>query len=333
MRSRRVLELHVPDAGADRRFRCPPHFVTMPAVRHRRAIVSMVVAAICWSSGGILVRALSITNPWEIVFWRSLFMALFVAGVLLVLHGRRMPQAVVAVGRPGLVAGLFLAGTFFFFIGSLTRTTVANTFVLMSVSPFLAAIAGRIVLGEKVPPRTWAAMAVAFGGIVVMFADSLDAGRLSGNLLALGVSCCFAAQVTVLRKYRARVDMLPQVMIAGVVSLAVAGILAPPFAASGRDLGFLALMGCVQLGTGCLLATAASRSLSATELGLLALLEPILGPLWVWALMGEAPGRAALAGGAIVLAAVVVNEAFAAWRGDQTVRRGAADAPMLSPGP
>ena len=293
----------------------------------------MVVAAVCWSSGGILVRALSITNAWEIVFWRSLFMALFVAGVLLVLHGRRMPEAVGAVGWPGVVAGLFLAGTFFFFIGSLTRTTVANTFVLMSVSPFLAALAGSLILRERVPARTWVAMAVAFAGIVAMFADSLDAGRLAGNLLALGVSCCFAGQVTVLRKYHARVDMLPQVMIAGVVSLVVAYGLAPSFAASTRDLGFLALMGCLQLGTGCLLATAASRSLSATELGLLALLEPILGPLWVWALLDEAPGRAALVGGSIVLAAILANEAFAAWRGTRTEPGGGEAPQVLSPGP
>ena len=61
---------------------------------HRRAILFMIVAAVCWSSGGFLVRQLSITNAWEIVFWRSLFMALFVAGVLLVMHGRRMPRAV-----------------------------------------------------------------------------------------------------------------------------------------------------------------------------------------------------------------------------------------------
>jgi drug/metabolite transporter (DMT)-like permease len=300
-----------------------------PAARHRRAIAFMVVAAICWSSGGLLVRALSITNAWEIVFWRSLFMALFVTGVLVAMHGRRMPQAVIAVGRPGLVSGLFLAGTFFFFIGSLTRTTVANTFVLMSVSPFLAAVAGRVFLREAVPARTWIAMTVAFAGIVVMFADSLDAGRLSGNLLALGVSCCFAGQVTVLRKYHARVDMLPQVMVAGVVSLIVALSFAPAFAATNRDLLILALMGCVQLGTGCLLATSASRFLSATELGLLALLEPILGPLWVWALMDEEPGHAALTGGAIVLTAVIVNEAFAAWRGkpgDDATR-------VLTPGP
>ena len=275
----------------------------------------MIIAATCWSSGGFLVRQLSIVNAWEIVFWRSAFMTVFVAGVLAVIHRRAMPRAVLDAGVPGLLAGAFLAATFFFFIGSLTRTTVANTNILMSVSPFLAALAARVILKEPVPLRTWIAMLVAFAGIVVMFAQSAGAGRLTGNLLALGVSCCFAAQLTVLRKFHATVDMLPQVLIAGILSSFLAVFLAPPFAATPRDLAILAIMGCVQLGTGCLLATAASKHLSATELGLLALLEPILGPIWVWVLMSEHPGTATLIGGAIVLAAVFANEAFAAWRG------------------
>lgn len=286
--------------------------------RHRRAVLMMIVAAVCWSTGGLLVRNLSVTNAWEIVFWRSLFMALFVALVLTVMHGRAMPRAVRAVGLPGLAAGLFLAGSFFFFIGSLTRTTVANTFVLMSVSPFLAAIAARLVLQEPVPARTWIAMGIAFAGIVVMFGGSVDAGQLAGNLLALGVSVCFAAQLTMLRKFHATVDMLPMVMVAGLCSMPLAFALAGPFSASARDLVVLAVMGCVQLGAGCLLATAASRTLSATELGLLALLEPILGPLWVWMLLGEHPGTYALIGGALVLSAVIANQLLAAWRGRAT---------------
>jgi drug/metabolite transporter (DMT)-like permease len=297
---------------------------------HRRAILMMIAAAICWSSGGFLVRQLSIANAWEIVFWRSLAMAVFVAATLVALKGRGMPRAVAAVGFPGVLSGIFLAGTFFFFIASLTRTTVANTFVLMSVSPFLAALAGRLLLKERVPARTWVAMAVAFGGVVVMFADSVDAGQLAGNLLALGVSCCFALNVTMLRRFRATADMLPTVMLAGIFSLIPAFFLAGPLAATPRDLGVLAVMGCVQLGTGCLLMTAASKHLSATELGLLALLEPILGPLWVWALMGERPSPLALVGGAVVLGAVIANEAFAAWRGKRA-RAGSASAPLLGP--
>jgi len=305
-------------------------FATMrSATLHRRALVFMLVAPVCWSTGGLFVRLLSFADPWEIVFWRSLFMAMFVAVALGVMHGRRMRDAVFAVGWPGLLAGAFLAGQFFLFIASLTRTTVANTFVLMSISPFLAAIAARIFLHERVPARTLVAMTVAFAGIVIMFADSLDSGRLAGNLLAMGVSVLFALNVTVLRKVHATVDMLPTVMIAGLLSIVIALPLALPMQATATDLLILGVMGSVQLGTGCLLLVAASRHLTATELGLLALLEPILGPIWVWALLGEHPGMLALVGGAIVLGAVVVNEAYGAWRG----RPDPAGVPATTPGP
>ncbi len=289
----------------------------------------MVIASVCWSTGGLFVRLLSFADAWEIVFWRSVFMALFVAAALALMHRDGMPRAVRAVGWPGLLSGAFLAGQFFLFIASITRTTVANTFVLMSVSPFLAALAARAFLHERVPARTWIAMGVAFSGIVVMFSDSLDTGRLAGNLLAIGVSVLFALNVTVLRKVHAQIDMLPTVMIAGVLSIAIALPPALPFEASARDLAILAAMGCVQLGTGCLLLVAASKRLTATEIGLLALLEPILGPIWVWVLLGENPGRLALAGGAIVLSAVLANEAYAAWRG----RPATAGPPLTTPGP
>jgi len=288
-----------------------PHPAT---AQHRRAVLMMVVAAVCWSTGGLLVRELSIRNPWEIVYWRSLFMAIFVAGVLVVMHRASVGAAVRGVGYPGMLAAIFLCGQFFFFIGSLTRTTVANTFVLMSVSPLLAALAARAFLGERVRTHTWFAMAIALAGVLVMVGGALDGGQLVGNLMALSVSLCFAGQITVLRKFHATVDMLPMVMIAGLITLLPAWLLAGPFAATPRDLAILALMGCVQLGVGCLLSTAASRSLSATELGLLALLEPILGPIWVWVLLGEHPGRHALMGGALVLSAVVANQLFIAWR-------------------
>ena len=274
----------------------------------------MVAAPLCWSLGGLLVRALAVTNAWEIVFWRSLAMVAFVAVALALLHGRGALRAVRAIGGLGVLSAAFLAGTFFFFIGSLTRTTVANTFVLMSVGPLLAAIAGRVVLGERVPARTWLAMGLAAFGIALMFADGVDRGQWLGTALALGVPVCFALNLVIIRGARARADMLPTVMVAGVLSMVLAFPLAGPLSASGRDLAILALMGSVQLGLGCLLMTAASRHLAASEIGLLALLEPLLGPVWVWALMGERPSEAALLGGAVVLAAVLGNAAAGRWR-------------------
>jgi len=276
---------------------------------HRRGLKLMVLAVLLWSTGGILVRLVGVSSGWEIVFWRSLFMAVFVAGTLAFLHRGDLPRQMLAVGAIGLASSVMLAGMFFFFILSITRTTVANTLVIMSLSPFLAAIAGRWFLHERPPRRTWIAMAAAFGGICLMFAESLEGGRLIGNLLALGVTICFAINVTLLRRADRNVSMLPTVLLAGIWSAAAAILFAWPLQASAPDVGVLMVMGFFQLGAGCLLMTRAAKDLSASELGLLSLLEPILGPVWVWLGVGERPSDLALIGGAIVIGALVVNEA------------------------
>jgi len=286
----------------------------------RKGIALMLAAALCWSTGGILVRSAELTDPWEIVLWRSAFMVLFVAAWLAVLHRGRVVPSIAAVGRPGLLSGLALAATFFLFILALTRTTVANTLVLMSTGPFFVAVAGRLFLGERVPARTWLAIAVALAGIALMFADGLGGGQVSGNLLALGVPVAFALNIVVLRRHHASVDLVPAVMLAGLISIVVAAPLAWPLTASARDLVVLGVMGVVQLGAGCVFMTMASRYLSAGEIGLLALLETVLGPLWVWLGVGERPSEVALAGGTIVLGALVANTVAG-------MRRGAAASP------
>jgi drug/metabolite transporter (DMT)-like permease len=274
----------------------------------RDGVLLMIAAGLCWSTGGIFVRSVASTDGWEIVFWRSVFMVAFLFSVLVAWHRGAVWSKIRAVGAAGVLAGALLAATFFFFILSLMRNTAANTFVLMSTGPFFAALFGWIFLRERVPPRTWIAIAVALIGATLMFADGLDAGRTLGNLLALGVATVFALNLVVLRRMHATVDMVPAVMIAGLISIAVALPFALPLDASARDVALLAPMGCVQLGLGCLLMTRATRFLAAGEIGLLSLIETILAPLWVWLGVGERPNALALAGAAIVLGALLANE-------------------------
>jgi len=274
----------------------------------RKGVLLMVGAGLCWSTGGIFVRSVATTDGWEIVFWRSVFMVAFVFATLAWWYRGAVWSRIAAVGAGGLLAGLFLSATFFFFILSLMRNTAANTFVLMSTGPFFVAIFGWVFLREAVPTRTWAAIAVALGGITLMFADGVDAGRSLGNVLALGVPTAFALNVVVLRRMRARVDMVPAVMIAGLISIAVALPFALPLQAPARDLALLAPMGMVQLGAGCVLMTLATRYLAASEIGLLALIETILAPVWVWIGVGERPSALELTGAAVVLGALAANE-------------------------
>jgi len=215
---------------------------------------------------------------------------------------------VTAVGLPGLLAGVLLAAASFLFILSVMRTTVANALVLMSTSPFVAALFGRLFLGEHVPRRTYLAMTAGLAGITLMFADALGSGAVIGNLLACGVPVVFAANVILLRRMGTTADMVPTVLLAGLIALPVALPMGWPLTASWRDVGVLAVMGTFQLGLGCLLLTLAVPHLSAAEIGLLSLLETALGPVWVWLGIGERPSDPALFGGAIVITSLLVNE-------------------------
>src|SRR5262245_2411500 len=209
--------------------------MTFPSSR-RDGVLLMIGAGLCWSTGGIFVRNVASTDGWEIVFWRSIFMVVFLFSMLVAWHRGAVWSKIRAVGAPGVLAGALLASTFFFFILSLMRNTAANTFVLMSTGPFFAAIFGAMFLGERVQPRTWLPICVAFGGATLMFADGLDAGRTVGNLLAIAVAVVFALNVVVMRRMRATVDMVPAVMIAGLISIVVALPFALPLEASARDL-------------------------------------------------------------------------------------------------
>jgi drug/metabolite transporter (DMT)-like permease len=277
---------------------------------HGRGVLLMIGATMCWASAGMLVRNMHLTRGWEITFWRSLFMTLFVLGVLAVQYRGATAERIRAVGKSGVIVGGLWALMYSCFILALGRTTVANVLVLTSVAPFAAALLGGLFLHEHVPGRTWAAMIAACGGIALMFAEAVDSGGLSGNLIALAIPFAFASNVVILRRTHASVDMLPTLVLSGLFSMILTLPQAVPLQAGAWDLALLAIMGVVQLGLGCLLMLAAAPRLRAAEIGLLAVAEIVFGTVSTWLVVGERPGRLALIGGLVVVGALVVNEAI-----------------------
>ena len=277
-------------------------------IEHRKGIALMVGATLCWATAGILVRNMDATDGWKITFWRSLFMTVFMIAVLGFQHGGRLPRRIRAMGWPGVLSGFLFAWMMICFILALSLTTVANTLVVGSISPFVAALCGYLFLGEKVPPRTWMAMLAALGGIVTMFFDALSDGGWAGNLIALCIPVGFGANVVLLRKHRASFDMIPAVLLAGVFSMLIALPFAWPLTVSIGDLALLSVMGVLQLGIGLLLMLSAVRYLVSAEIGLLSILEIVFGTLSVWLVIGERPSQTALIGGSMVLAALMINE-------------------------
>jgi drug/metabolite transporter (DMT)-like permease len=278
---------------------------------HRRAVLLMISAATLWSIAGVFTRHLEATRGFEVTFWRSLFAALFVAAALLWQQKEKALPAVRAMGRLGLLSGAMWCVMFCCFMIALTMTTVANTLIVMSISPLLTAFFAWLFLRERIAGRTWLAIAAAFIGMVWMFASGLSElnnTQLAGMAVALGVPIAASVNVITLKKARHGVDLIPAVLLGGVFSALVMLPLSWPWHASLHDIGILAILGVFQLGFPCMLMVAASRSLSAPEISLLALLEVLLGPLWAWLGVGEVPAQATLTGGAVVLAALVFNE-------------------------
>ncbi len=261
--------------------------------------------AVCWSFGGLVVRTLE-ASAWEIVFWRSAFMAVVVGSYLAIWRRRTALYALRHAPGIMLLSGLCLSGSFIVFILAVKQTTVANVLVVTASAPLMAALMARVILREPVRWNTWLAMVAALAGVGLMVNDSLSTHGLAGSLLSACCAACFATNMVVLRT-RPDVDMMPTVVLGGVMSAAITLPLAWPFPAPLHEVPWLAFLGVVQLGLGLVLFTIGLRYLPAAQASLVALLETVLGPLWVWIAISETPSAGGLLGGAIVLAALVVN--------------------------
>lgn len=279
----------------------------------------MVVVTLMWSIAGVVTRHLEAARAFEVTFWRSFFNAAFLLGALAWWRRGALWRSLCTGGWPLWVSGVMWSIMYTCFMVALTLTTVANVLITMALAPLMTALVSRLVLSQRLPVRTWAAIATAGAGIAWMYGSEVtgaDPRHLLGTLVALGVPLAAAVNWTVIQRSSRRTsggegqDMLPAVLIGAVLSAAVSLPLAWPLQASTHDLSLLALLGVFQLAIPCLLAVQLARVLSAPEVALLALLEVVFGVAWAWLGAGESPSPHVLGGGALVLFALGANEAL-----------------------
>jgi drug/metabolite transporter (DMT)-like permease len=281
--------------------------VTAAGGATRRGALLVAGAAVCWSSGALIARLVA-TTPWTTSLWRSLFASVFLAVVLSVARRRSILAQWRDGGRPVAAVAVCMAIASTCFIFSIANTSVANTLLLMSTSPYVVGLLGWLVLGERVAPRTWLTMGVALAGAVVMVSSSYGRGGLLGDVLAIIMATSFAVATVLVRRHP-RISMAPAAALATAFTFLMALPLATPLATTPRDLALLAFFGIGQFGAGFLLFMAGARLIPAAQTSLIGMLETVLGPVWVWLVLHERPDAASLTGGALILAALVANTA------------------------
>jgi drug/metabolite transporter (DMT)-like permease len=277
----------------------------------------MLVVTLMWSIAGVVTRHLEHARSFEVTFWRSFFTVLALLVILPLFQGRDVFRRMYGGGSALWISGVCWCGMFTFFMVAITLTSVANVLVTMSIGPLLTALASRIFIGHRIPARTWLAIVVAGCGIGYMYGSQISQGvSVVGTLVALCVPISGAANWTVTQHAHAQgrdVDLIPAVLIGAVFSCILTLPLAYPFQASGHDLALLGALGVVQLAIPSALSVLCARVLKAPEVALLGLLEVIFGILLAWVGANEVPGANVLAGSALVIGALAVNELIG-WR-------------------
>jgi drug/metabolite transporter (DMT)-like permease len=272
-----------------------------------------VAGFIIMSPDGLLIRSVGL-GSWSLAFWRCVLVAVVLTGFVLLRAGRRAALLQFrAIGRIGLLVAGFSAAANLCFVQSMTHTDVASTLVIVSASPLFAAVLSRAFLGERVAPVTWAAIGIVVVATALIFAGSVGRGDLGGDLVAVGAALAIAASATAIRRGR-KVNMMPAIALGNAAAAAVAAPMVDGWIPGPGDLVPLVAMGVLVLPLAVGMVTSGPRYLPAPEVNLLSLIETVLGPLWVWWVLSEAPSVQALAGAAIIVPTLLVHSVLAGRR-------------------
>lgn len=296
--------------------------MTQRSFSYGAGVLFVAAGAACWSMAGGLVRLTQGIDAWQIVFYRS---AVLLA-CMLVWLGLRFRGDLWArfrdAGLNAVIAGIAIGTAGLVFIISMFYTTVAEAVFMSGMAPFFSAILGLWILRERIPGITWVAMCVALVGMGIIFYGNAGGGALIGSLLALYSAFCFSCYAVLLRwgqKTEMSVALIWNaiylMLVAGIVMLLPTGLREThglqDFAIDWWNFGLTFVMGAVQLTLGLILFTIGSRSVPAAQLALIALVEPTLSPLWAWLASGELPPIWTFIGGAVIVAAIMIQALFA----------------------
>ena len=270
---------------------------------YRRGILQLVASGFFLSTAGIALRLVEQADGWQILFYRSLALSITILLILVFQKGSRFFDEFRGLGWNDCLLAVFLGTGFVAYVFALLYNTVANALFIFSCAPFLAGFLGWILLGERVATRTWFAIGAAMAGLAVMVGSELAVSRYLGTLLALWIPIAYAASIIAVRRSK-RDNMLVALCLAGLVAGGLSAFFVTDYALTPRDLIISLYLGVFQVGVGFTLVVLGSRYVPAAQVGLLALVEPILAPIWAWMGVGEVPGLATIVGGTIIFLAI-----------------------------
>jgi drug/metabolite transporter (DMT)-like permease len=267
-------------------------------------------------SPDVLLIRLAGLPEWTLMFWRGAGMGAVIALWLLLTQGRGAIAAFKGVGLAGLAIGLSYTIGNVSFLYSVGHTLAANTLFILATMPVFSALIARFVLGQPVPRRTWATIIAVLAGIGLIAMGSAGGGHgdLLGDLAAVVTALSWAV-IFAIAGQKKTLSMVPAMSIAGFFAMFVSLFLAPGLSVPATSVPFVALIALIVTPGATALLSLGPRYLPPADVSLIMLLEAVFGPLLVWLVLAEFPGGWTLAGGAVVLGALALNNLAALREG------------------
>ena len=271
---------------------------------HAKGLLIAAIAVLCISPDTLLIR-LGGEGYWVTLFWRSLFTAIGLILLVVMMNGRNSVQSIKSLGKLGLYVTLLFSVSNFAFLAAIQMTTVANALVIITTTPVFAALFGRIFLSERIARRTWMTTAVVILTIGFIFAEGLEGGIVLGNLFAL-LSAISLSAAFVITRHAEDIDMTPAMAGSALISVVISFIVA-----SSLNIPLESLIIFVVLGFFLTLAFSllffAPRYISAAEVSLLMPMETVFGTALVWFYIGEEPSNRTIIGGVVIIVVLSIN--------------------------
>ncbi len=269
-----------------------------------KGVLLCLCGIVLLSPDSLLLRLIG-ADLWTLAFWRGGLSAVGLAVAVLLMEGRQPgQQQLLRLTRQGVVVAVSFAIANLAFIFSIQNTAVANTLVIMSLSPLFAALLSYFFFREPISTGTWLAAVAIFLGLTLVFYGSLATGGVVGDLAALVTSLCVAISLVLMREHR-DISMVPALAWSSGLACLAALPFALPASLSGTALILMLVLGLIVLPASLTMIGLAPRYLPAPEVSLILRLEALLAPLWVWLVLGEVPSRQTLIGGGIILATLI----------------------------
>ncbi|EPX78463.1 DMT family transporter [Salipiger mucosus] len=244
----------------------------------------------------------------QMLGWRGLCVGAVFWGAWLLTSRDRGALARVASGAGVVLIAAQYFNAMLFPLG-IAAAPVAVVLIAIATSPVWAAVLSRLWLGEPTSRATWITIAVVLAGIALAVSDqgelAFDRAALTGALCGFGVAGCLATTFVTLRRAPA-LPLLPALGTGASLSGLTGLLLTGPAQMTDGNVTAILLTGLVILPASFFSLSSASRHTQAANVSLFMLLETVLGPVWVWAALGETPGPRMLAGGAVVLGALAL---------------------------